>query len=144
MATESPFITHRAKVLGRYSTAKWLRGVVMSLYNGRAYPVGLSQLTNTDTEHFTAFTEMVVHYRRAGEGDAALHDLAGEILKMQEEEQKAEERASLLEDWNAEARRHLRLMGRSSDVVEDSCNWFESRFDAGRTAAEAVAEFSAR
>ena len=73
----SPFLQYRDMVMGHYSTAKWLRGVVMSLYNGRAYPVGLSQLTNTDTEHFTAFTEMVVHYRRAGEGGTDRHPTAG-------------------------------------------------------------------
>lgn len=139
----SPFITHRSMVLGHYSTAKWLRGVVLALWNGRADPVGLSQLTNTDSDHFSAFISMVEHYRRFGENDPALHDLVHEIQKRQTEERAAQERAKNLEEWNYEARQQLRAMGQSADAVEDRYGWFESRFDAGRTAFEAAEEFAA-
>lgn len=144
MATQSPFITHRDKVLGHYSTASWLRRVVMSLYNGSGHPVGLSPLTNTDAAHFAAFQEMVNHYRCVGENDPALHALVEEIQKRGREEQAAEERSLRLEDWNSDARRQLRALGLSSDVVDDRYSWFEARFDAGRTADDVVAEFAAR
>ena len=105
MANQSPFITHRDKVLGHYSTARWLRGVVMSLYSGSAHPVSLSPLTNTDAAHYAAFLEMVSHYRNVGENDPALHALVEEIQRRLRDEQAAEERSLRLGDWNSEARR---------------------------------------
>lgn len=143
MATQSPFMTHRAKVLGHYSTAYWLRDVVMALHSGGTHPVGLSRLTTTDEAHFTAFKQMVDHYRRVGENDPALHTLVSDIEARCEEERSAEERSDRLYAWNAEARGHLRTLGRPSDVVDDRYDWFEHRFDLGRTPVEAVAEFAA-
>lgn len=91
MNTPSPFITHRSMVLGHYSTAKWLRRVVMAMYSGEANPVGLSQLTNLDAAHFAAFEAMVAQYRRVGENDPALHALAQEIQERWDAEKAAAE-----------------------------------------------------
>ena len=46
--TTSPFDIHRSKVLGHYSTASWLRSVVMAMYSGSTHPVGLSVLASID------------------------------------------------------------------------------------------------
>lgn len=75
----SPFLTHRAKVLGHYSTAAWLREVVMALYSGSMHRVGLSNVHTIDAEHYGAFYDMVTHYRKVGETDLTLHDLVQAI-----------------------------------------------------------------
>lgn len=39
----SPFLKYRDMVLGYYSTASWLRRVIMAMWNGTDYKTGLSQ-----------------------------------------------------------------------------------------------------
>lgn len=136
---QSPFITHRAKVLGHYSTANWLQGVVMALWSGNGNPVGLSQLTNTDAEHFAAFQEMVAHYRRVGENDPALHALVQEIEQRQRATSEAEEREKEYEPWSQDAARELRRLGKDAGLIDDRYNWFNARFDAGDTPEAAAA-----
>jgi hypothetical protein len=139
----SPFLTHRAKVLGHYSTASWLRDVVMALYNGSMYKVGLSTLGSIDAEHYSAFAEMVAHYRTAGERDVAFHDLVHAIKQRLEEEEAARERAAELRSWMDDVRYELpkHVMARSE--VDDHYEWFERRFEAGSSPGDAAAEFVA-
>lgn len=136
----SPFEIHRSKVLGHYSTAAWLRGVVMALWSGAAHPIGLSKISTLDDAHFKAFIEIVTHYRRFGEGDSSFQELVQEIEARLQQELDAEERDKLLESWLLNAVHELRRLGKSVDLIDDRYNWFESRFDAGVTSAEAASE----
>lgn len=56
---ESPFVTHRNKVLGYYGTAFYLRRLVLAMWNGTGYPTGLSFLTGLDSDHAEAAFEMM-------------------------------------------------------------------------------------
>jgi hypothetical protein len=97
----SPFRVHRDKVLGYYSTAGWLRNVVMALWRGSAHPVGLSKLAGVDDQHFQAFIDMVTHYRREGENDLAFRQLVQDVEARIHEEKSAAERGKQLEAWRA-------------------------------------------
>jgi len=68
-----------------------------------AHPVGLSKPTNLDTEHFTAFIEMVTHYRREGENDLAFQQLVQEVEARMQQEQAAAEREKQFEAWSEDA-----------------------------------------
>jgi len=80
----SPFITHRNKVLGNYGAANFLQSVVLAMYNGQALKVGLNGLTNLDCNHLTAFLEMTTSYARNGENDLAFLALACECLELRD------------------------------------------------------------
>lgn len=131
MAQQSPFITHRDKVLGYYSTAGWLRALVLAMWNGSAHKVGLSQLASLDDAHATATLEMIASYRRHGENDPAFMSLADECRKRLEEEQAAAERSERLDEWCRDAQREIRRLGGKAGIVDDRYNWFVDRFDAG-------------
>jgi hypothetical protein len=139
MPMNSPFSRHRARVLGHYSTASWLRQAVMAMWSGTAHPVGLSKLTNLDSEHFAAFIDMASHYRKVGENDPALDALVKEIEARNEAERDASMRAERFDAWCREAARELRRLGKPEGLVDDRYNWFETRFDAGDTPAAAAA-----
>jgi hypothetical protein len=136
---ESPFRKHRDKVLGHYSTASWLRGVVMAMWNGSAHPVGLSKLTNLDAEHFAAFVDMVSHYRKVGENDPAFERLVRDVEARLAAEQQAVAREADLEVWLRAVKQSLRLIGKPTSLVEDRYEWFSVRFDAGDTPEAAAA-----
>lgn len=140
----SPFERHRDKILGHYSTASWLRKIVMALWNGSGHPVGLSNLTNLDAEHFRAFQEMVEHYHRHGENDQAFMRLALECKARGEEEEAARVRAGRFETWDQDAKYELRVLGLDSGATDDYFNWFEAQFDAGATPAAAAGAWKAR
>ncbi len=136
----SPFEIHRSKVLGHYSTAGWLRRVVMALWDGAVCPIGLSNISNLDDAHFKAFIDMVTHYRRFGEGDSSFQELVQEIQARLQQELDAAERDKLLQSWLLNAVHELRRLGKPVDLIDDRYNWFESRFDAGITPADAASE----
>lgn len=137
---QSPFLTHRAKVLGHYSTASWLRSAVMSLWNSTEHHVRLDRLASTDQEHFSAFIEMVTYFRLHGEGDPAFQQLVQEVDARIAKERNASERARQFEAWCEDAASALRRLGKSTDLVDDRYNWFEQRFDAGDSPDVAAAE----
>lgn len=139
---QSPFITHRSKVLGHYSTAAWLRRVVMAMWNGADNKVGLSRLAMLDEEHYTAFVEMAGHYRLHGESDPAFLALVGDVRKRLEDEAEAAMRSERLDDWCRDAKRALRSAGLDAGAVDDRYGWFEGKFDACMTPSEAVAAFA--
>lgn len=143
MAT-SPFEVHRDKILGHYSTAWWLRGVVMAMWNGDGYQVGLSHLVNLDADHFAAFAEMTAHYHRHGENDPAFMALANEVWKRQAEEKAAKDREEKLEKWCSTVKSELRIHGRKSGDLDDHYSWFEGQFNSGMAAAGAVEAFISR
>jgi len=139
---ESPFQQYRHLVLGHYSTAAWLRMLVMAMWNGSAYKVGLSPLLNTDANHFDAAMRRMAHYRKHGENDPAFMSLVEEIRARMDEERAAAEREELLEEWCRRARLALRDRGLRSGLVDDRYDWFESQFDAGKTPQEAASQAS--
>lgn len=138
----NPFIEHRDKVMGYYSTAYWLQGVVMALWSGSCYPVGLSDLCSTDDAHFQAFQEMVKHYRAHGENDPAFQSLVREVQARQQEREEADERAVRLNAWTTEVRQVLRMLNIPPGAVDDRYGWFEKQFDAGVTADAAAAGYA--
>jgi hypothetical protein len=83
---ESPFITHRNKVLGYYNTASWLRQLVLAMWSGSNHKVGLSQLAGVDEDHAKAALDMLHGYRKNGENDPAFMTLADECLDRLKEE----------------------------------------------------------
>jgi hypothetical protein len=87
---ESPFQRHRGLVLGHYATAAWLRSVVMAMWNGHDYKVGLGQLGSLDARHFDACMDLFAHYRKHGENDPAFLRLADEVRRRMEQEAAAE------------------------------------------------------
>lgn len=131
MALQSPFLKHRDKVLGYYSTASWLRSLVLSMWRGSAHKVGMSQLAGLDSEHTTAVFEMMNSYRQHGESDPAFMALAEECRQRQEEEQAAAEQSERLEDWCRDVQHALRQSGGRAGMVDDCYSWFSARFDAG-------------
>ena len=135
----SPFLTHRTKVLGHYSTASWLRSVVMAMWNGSGHPVGLSKLTNLDAEHFAAFVEMLTHYRQVGENDPAFAKLVKEVEERLAQERQAAEREVELEAWLGDVKHSLRATGKPVSLAEDRYTWLSSRFDAGDSPDAAAA-----
>lgn len=127
----SPFHVHRDKVLGGYSTANWLRGVVMALWKGDAHPVSLSRVGGTDAAHFEAFLDMVAHYREHGENDLAFYRLVLEIQQQMQEESAAEEHAAQLNAWRIDVARELVRIGKSKELLNDHYQWFENQFKRG-------------
>lgn len=135
---ESPFIRHRAKVMGHYSTAAWLRRVVLAMWSGSTDPVGLSQLGSIDDDHYRAFAEMTGHYRLHGENDPAFHALVEEVHARQREEREAQERDERLQRWFSETKVLLRERGLRTGEIDDRFDWFESLFDQGKTPEDAA------
>lgn len=136
----SPFEVHRDKVMGHYSTAEWLRNVVMSLWNGSGNPVGLSRIHNADAVHYKAFLDMLNHFRSVGEGDPALVRLVQEIEERKQQEREASERAQRLEAWLKDTQLELRMIGKPQGLVDDRHGWFVARFDRGDAPEAAAAE----
>ena len=130
--SESPFVRHRDKVLGYYSTAAWLRAVVLAMWDGSTHKVGLSKLAGVDADHHAAFSEMVAHYRATGENDPAFLSLVEEIQARERDERLAEERAARLEAWGNEVKRCLRERGLRAGELDDRYQWFENAFDEGK------------
>lgn len=128
---QSPFQTHRDKVLGYYSTASWLRAMVLALWRGSVHKVGLSQLVGLDDAHATAAFDMMASYRRHGERDPAFMALVDECRQRQEEEQAAADRSERLEEWCRDVQSALRQLGSRAGMVDDCYSWFGTRFDAG-------------
>lgn len=136
----SPFEKHREKLVGNYSTAAWLRKVVLAMYNGGAYPVGLSRLTNVDADHMLAFQELTSHYHRHGESDVTFMRIAEECLAIEERHTAARARAERFDPWTDEVRGALARRGLNADDAESA--WFEKRFDAGDSAEAAATEWA--
>lgn len=137
---QSPFFTHRSKVLGHYGTAGWLRSIVLSMWNGADHHVRLDKLSSIDTEHFTAVTEMMRHFRLHGEADPAFQQLVKDVQERVNIERQAADRSLRFENWCSAAERELRRLGKSADLIDERYNWFESQFDAGVSAQSAAAD----
>jgi len=143
---QSPFITHRDKVLGHYGTASFLRAIVLALWNGTDYKVGLSSINNLDQEHYAAFLEMIGQYRNIGESDPAFMSLADEVRARVAEEKRAAERAEAFEDWCKDIQSIIRGKGvgaRAADLVDNHYDWLDSNFGS-ITAENAAAELVRR
>jgi len=77
----SPFVKHEEVILACYGTASKLRRFVLSLYNGHAYPVDLSDISGMDKKHFGIVQDLMSSYHNLGESDHALIALAERIKK---------------------------------------------------------------
>lgn len=64
-----------------YGTASKLRRFVLSLYNGHAFPVDLSDISGMDKKHFGIVLELMGSYHTLGENDADMMRLAEEIRR---------------------------------------------------------------
>lgn len=135
----SAFTTHRDKVLGYYSTASWLRQLVLAMWNGTDYQVGLSKLVSLDSDHFAATLAMIQSYRQNGERDTAFMNLAIECQQRVEAEKVASERSARLGDWCTTAQFAVKQAGKRSYFVDDHYDWFKRQFDAGMQPKAAAA-----
>lgn len=138
---QSPFMAHRDKVLGHYGTASFLRAVVLALWNGTDYKVGLSRINSLDQEHYTALMEMITQYRHAGESDPAFMALADDVRARVAEEKRAAERAEAFESWCDDIKSIIRdknVNVRAGDIVDDHYDWLDSQF--GSITAEHAAD----
>lgn len=77
----SPFVTHAGVILADYGAAAKLRRFVLSLYNGHAFPVDLSDISGMDKMHFQIVVEMMTSYHTLGENDQDMLKLAERIKK---------------------------------------------------------------
>lgn len=135
----SPFVKHRNKVLGHYSTAYWLRSAVLAMNDGSSHKVGLSNLATVDADHFAAFVEMATQYRNLGENDPEFLQLVDDIHARLAEEGRARERAELLDAWMRDVKGALRVAGKPVSLANDRYEWFSARFDSGFSPEAAAA-----
>lgn len=83
-AESNPFITHRKVVFQHYGAACKLRGMILSLWNGRAHPFPLHVIGGLDSMHFDVAISFLKHYHRYGENDRPFMDLAAEIKRLED------------------------------------------------------------
>lgn len=139
--TQSPFARHRDKVLAYYGTASFLRAVVLALWNGTDYKVGLSHITNLDQEHYAALIEMIAQYRHVGERDPDFMALANDVRARVGEEKRAAERVEAFEGWCDDIKSIIRdkiAKVRAGDLIDDHYDWLDSQF--GSITAENAAD----
>ncbi len=67
-------MTHRHILLNGYGAAITLRGIVLSLWNGRNWPADLSRVGGLDEQHFSIAVELLTWYRLHGENDPDFMD----------------------------------------------------------------------
>ena len=134
----SPFTTHKNVILGHYSTAAFLRMVVMSMWNGTDYKVGLSQVASLDEPHYKVFQDILRQYREKGEMDPAFIELAQAIRERMATEAAEAERVADMDDWFREVKRALRSKKLPTSLLDERSAWFEEQFEAGKTADEAA------
>lgn len=139
----SPFKTHRKKVLGMYSTAAWMRRVVLALWSTDNAMPPLVRLQQLDDSHFAAFNEMLAQYRRVGETDPDFQALVVEVEAMVAEEQAARVHAARFESWCNEVVAALGLLAKDPEMVQDRYNWFEDQFNAGASPTKAALDVTA-
>lgn len=137
---ESVFKKYRPMVLGYYGTAAWLRQLILSMWNGAAYQVELSRIACIDSDHAQAVFDMLLSYREHGRNDREFMILAQECQDRLNEEMASDKRQEDLRRWVVNAENAVRSLGVRSDFIEDHYGWFESRFNAGIGAGEAVRE----
>lgn len=77
----SPFAVHRKIIMADYGTAAKIRRIVLSLYNGQAFPVDLSDVAGMDKVHFQIVLDLLTSYHQLGENDKVHMRLAEEIKR---------------------------------------------------------------
>ncbi|WP_295399298.1 hypothetical protein [uncultured Thiocystis sp.] len=112
---QSPFDRHRETVLGHDATAEWLRRLVLSLWNGDGYPIGLSRIQELDDEHFEVVIEMLTSYRLHGERDPDFMALADACRELHKAALAASERQARWGVWRRDAERATRQQGGALD-----------------------------
>ena len=84
---ESPFKTHKDILLAHYGGAQFLRLFTLSMWNGNAFPIGLSWMNRLDERHGKIMQELFCHYCAHGENDAAFMSVARECADLYMKEQ---------------------------------------------------------
>jgi hypothetical protein len=135
---ESPFLTHKEILLQGYSTARWLRGVTLALWNGDAWPVGLSRISNTDNQHFAIAMELLTWYRQHGENDPDFMATAQLCETIALEEKRRAEQQAAFNDWERGLCWEMRRNGFPDYMRGDYYDWFFERFEEGLTQAQAA------
>jgi len=130
---QSPFITHKDKILGGYGTARWMRQLVLAMWNGDKYKAGMSKLSNLDDAHFNAAIELMTWYREHGENDPDFIAVAEQCVAMDTEELQRAERHRQFEEWEQNVKSDLYSIGADHHQVDDYYQWYLSRFEAGDT-----------
>lgn len=84
--SESPFKTHRNILLDHYGAAQFLRLFTLSMWNGNAFPIGLSWMGRLDERHGKIMQELFCHYCEHGENDDAFMSVARECADLYQKE----------------------------------------------------------
>ena len=135
---ESPFLTHRHILLNGYGAAITLRGIVLSLWNGRNWPADLSRVGGLDEQHFTIAVELLTWYRLHGENDPDFMDTgrACEALALEGKRQAEQQKA--YDNWEQLVNRALGVRGKDGALTFDNYEWFFDRFERGLTPDQAA------
>lgn len=82
----SPFTKHRDILLSHYGAAQFLRLFTLSMWNGNAFPIGLSWMGRLDEAHVKIMQELFSHYCEYGERDEAFMSVARECVELYQSE----------------------------------------------------------
>ena len=135
---ESPFLTHRHILLNGYGAAITLRGLTLSLWNGRNWPADMSRVAGLDDQHFAIAQELLAWYRQHGENDPDFMETGRDCEAMALEAKKQAEQQKVYDEWERLVNRALGARGKGSDLTFDNYEWFFARFEKGLTPNEAA------
>lgn len=141
---ESPFLTHRHILLNGYGAAITLRGLTLSLWNGRNWPADMSRVAGLDDQHFAIAQELLVWYRQHGENDPDFMETGRDCEAMALESKRQAEQQQAYAGWELLVERELGRLGKGRDLVFDRYEWFFARFQQGLTPAQAAEQAIAR
>ncbi|HHX4472902.1 TPA: hypothetical protein ACVBCY_003887 [Aeromonas hydrophila] len=135
---ESPFLTHRHILLNGYGAAITLRGITLSLWNGRNWPADMRNVAGLDDQHFAIAQELLAWYRQYGENDPDFMATGRDCEAIALDEKKQAEKQKAYDGWEQRVILVLRRNGKSADLTLDNYEWFFSRFEQGITPELAV------
>lgn len=135
---ESPFLTHRHILLNGYGAAITLRGITLSLWNGRNWPADMSRVAGLDDQHFAIAQELLAWYRQHGENDPDFMETGRDCEAMALQSKREAEQQQAYAGWELLVERELGRLGKSKDLAFDRYEWFFARFQQGLTPAQAV------
>jgi hypothetical protein len=95
-AIESSFLKHSKLILqDGYSATEKIGSLVLSLYNGNAFPFDCSSFRALDEHHYAIALELIDSYYRNGENDEEFMKLAEDLKEFRKA--RAEAKAKVLE-----------------------------------------------
>ncbi|BCK65797.1 hypothetical protein KAM448_35200 [Aeromonas caviae] len=135
---ESPFLTHRHILLNGYGAAITLRGLTLSLWNGRNWPADMSRMAGLDDQHFAIAQELLAWYRQYGENDPDFMETGRDCETIALEAKRQAEQQQAYAGWEQLVERELGNRGKRRDLAFDRYEWFFARFQQGLTPAQAA------